>query len=82
MHMPAVCTRLRRELPGWLLGIDGLILLLVFGFMAAYAVAATPPFGPVVAVAVALCFPSALLLGVVNGLALQPKRSDDVQPRR
>lgn len=82
MHMPVVCARLRRELPGWLLGIDGLVLLLVFGFMAAYAVAATPPFGPVVAVAVTLCFLSTLLLGVVNGLALQPQRSDDAQARR
>lgn len=82
MDLPVACKRLRRELPGWLLGIDGLILLLVFGFMAAYALAATPPFGPVVAVAVALCFPSALLLGVVNGLALQSQRSDDAHPHR
>lgn len=82
MSIPGPWKRLRRELPGWLLGIDGLIALLVFGFMAAYALAATPPFGPVVAVAVAPCFPSALLLRVGNRLALQPQRGDDAQPRR
>lgn len=61
-------------LPRWLLGIDGLLVVIVFGFIAAYGLSAASPIGPMAAVAVALCFPSAVLLGVVNGMALNPRR--------
>lgn len=70
MNRRKIFTAFSQPLPRWLLGIDAVIVLALAVFVATGALHPGTGFGPAFAFAVALCFPSAVLLGVVNGFVL------------
>lgn len=60
----------RNQSPRWLLGVDALVAVLLMVFIATWALTMPAPVGPAIATTVALCFPGAMVLGIVNGIAM------------
>lgn len=70
MPTSTLSQMIRNPSSRWLVGLDAAAAILLMAFIATWALTMPSPAGVIIAATVALCFPAAMVLGVVNGIAI------------